>query len=261
MKVGIFAKGPACEPATSEDFARRASPPTARAAFVGLGSSAVSGARRRPRSRRPGLGGPTALGVPGDGAEWIRNEATEQSPGAVQVLDVYHAGEPGDRLAAIHGETAGATSWWRASRRRLVGDGWWGPCERIGATLVTHPTAACQAAMDGLTTYFSGHGADELRPSARDGPVDRRRDGRGGGQAVDRQAIEADRGQVEGGQRTGDGRIMLDHLRFSLVDLLGGRLTARIHWRTQRSRASDAGPSGSGRSGRGRWWFMVILDQ
>ena len=47
--------------------------------------------------------------------------------------------------------------WWHESRRRLVSDGWWGLCERIGATLESTPTPACQAAMDGLTTYFSKH--------------------------------------------------------------------------------------------------------
>jgi len=39
----------------------------------------------------------------------------------------------------------------------MVADGRWGPCERIGETLVAHPTAACQAAMGGLATYFSEH--------------------------------------------------------------------------------------------------------
>jgi hypothetical protein len=159
VKIGIFVRRPEGEPATSEDFASRALPaPTARVAFVGLESSDVFGARWRPRARRLGLDDPTALSALGDGAEWIWNEATGQFPGAVQVLDVYHAGE---HLAAasrsIHGETAEATSWWRESRRRLVGDGWWGLCERIGAALVARPTAACQAAMDGLTTYFGKH--------------------------------------------------------------------------------------------------------
>ena len=49
VKVGIFAKRPKGEPATSEDFARRALPaPTARVAFVALESSDVFGTRWRP---------------------------------------------------------------------------------------------------------------------------------------------------------------------------------------------------------------------
>jgi hypothetical protein len=159
VKIGIFAKRPPGEPATSEDWAGRAlPPPTARVAFVGLESSEVFGARWRPWATRLGLGDPTALSVLGDGAEWIWNEAAEHFPGAAQVLDVYHASE---HLAAasraVHGEGATATGWWRESRRRMVGDGWWGLCERIGEALVAHPTAACQAAMDDLTTYFSKH--------------------------------------------------------------------------------------------------------
>jgi hypothetical protein len=159
VKIGIFAKRPPGEPATSEDFATRAlPPPTARVAFVGLEPSEVFGARWRPWARRLGVDDPSALSVLGDGAEWIWNEATEQFPGAAQVLDVYHASEHlATASRAIHGEAAEATSWWRESRRRLVGDGWWGLCERIGAALVAEPTAACQAAMDGLTTYFSKH--------------------------------------------------------------------------------------------------------
>lgn len=159
VKIGIFAKRPAGPPSTSEDFTDRVlPPPTARVAFVGLESSDRFGARWRPWALRLGLGDPTALSVLGDGAEWIWNEATDQFPGAAQVLDVYHASEHLATAArVIHGETAEATSWWHESRRRMVGDGWWGLCERIGAALIAHPSAACQAAMDGLTTYFSKH--------------------------------------------------------------------------------------------------------
>jgi hypothetical protein len=159
VKIGIFARRPPGKPATSEDWGSRVlPPPAARAAFVGLESSEVFGARWRPWATRLGLGDPTTLSVLGDGAEWIWNQAAEHFPGATQVLDVYHASE---HLAAasraIHGEGPAATAWWRESRRRMVGDGWWGVCERIGEALVAHPTTACQAAMDGLTTYFSKH--------------------------------------------------------------------------------------------------------
>lgn len=159
VKIGIFARRPRGEPATSEDWAGRVlPPPTARVAFVGLESSEVFGARWPPWASRLGLGDPTALSVLGDGAEWIRNQAAERFPGAAQVLDVYHASE---HLAAasraVHGEGPVATAWWRESRRRMVGDGWWGLCERIGGALSADPTPACQAAMDALTTYFSKH--------------------------------------------------------------------------------------------------------
>ena len=125
VTIGIFAKSPAGEPATGEDWAGRVlPPPTARVAFVGLESSEVFGARWRPWATRLGLGDPAALSVLGDGAEWIRNEAAEHLPGAAQVLDVYHASE---HLAAasraVHGEGATATGWRHESRRRMVGDG------------------------------------------------------------------------------------------------------------------------------------------
>ena len=160
VKIGTFARRPPGEPATGEDFSTRAPPPpAARVAFVGLESSGVFGARWRPWAGRPGLGDPAALSVLGDGAEWIWNEAAGRSPGAAQVLDVYHASEhPATASRAIHVvETAGATSWWRESRRRPARDGRWGPRERVGEALAAHPTAACRAAMDGLTTYSSKH--------------------------------------------------------------------------------------------------------
>ena len=159
VRIGIFARRPPGKPATSEDRGGRSlPPPTARVAFVGLETSEAFGARWRPWARRLGPGDPTALSVLGDGAEWIWDQAAEHFPGAAQVLDVYHASE---HLAAAsratHGDGPAATAWWRESRRRMVGDGWWGVCERVGEALVAHPTAACRAAMDGLTAYFSKH--------------------------------------------------------------------------------------------------------
>lgn len=159
VKIGIFAKRPAGAPADSTDWERRVlPPPTARVAFVGLESSEAFGTRWRPWAQRLGLDDPTALSVLGDGAEWIWNQAQGQFPGATQVLDIFHASEHLAAAAkAVHGETSAATAWWETTRQRLVSDGWWGLCERIGATLEADPSASCQAAMDDLTTYFGKH--------------------------------------------------------------------------------------------------------
>jgi len=137
VKIGIFARRPPGEPATGEDRADRTPPPpSARVAFVGLESSEAFGARWRPWAGRPGLDDPSALGVLGDGAEWIWNQAAEQFPGASRVLDVYHAGGPiAAASRAIHGEGPAATAGgacasgsgggpWSRCRRRPAGRRW-----------------------------------------------------------------------------------------------------------------------------------------
>jgi hypothetical protein len=160
VKIGIFARRPAGLPATAAEWESRTLPrPTARVAFAAIEPSEQFGARWRPWAERLGLSDPTRISVLADGAEWIWDQVALHLPGAAEMLDIYHAGEHlSDAGKALFGAgTAEAAAWLEAGRQRLLSDGWWGLCEQIGQALVDRPDAACQAAMDALTTYFSKH--------------------------------------------------------------------------------------------------------
>lgn len=160
VKIGIFAKRPAGEPATAAGWESRALPrPTARVAFAAIEPSEQFGARWPPWAARLGLHDPRHLSVLADGAQWIWDQVALQLPGAAELLDIYHAGEHlSDAGKVLFGAgTAEAAAWLEAGRRRLLSDGWWGLCEQIGQALAERPEGVCQAAMDGLTTYFSKH--------------------------------------------------------------------------------------------------------
>lgn len=160
VKIGIFAKRPAGEPASAAEWeSRELPPPTARVAFAAIETSERFGARWWPWAERLGLSDPSRLSVLADGAEWIWDQVASQFPGAAGLIDIYHASEHlSDAGKALFGAgTEAAAAWLETVRQRLLSDGWWGLCEQIGQALVDRPEAACQAAMDGLTTYFSKH--------------------------------------------------------------------------------------------------------
>lgn len=160
VKIGIFAKRPAGEPAPAAAWESRERPrPTARVAFAAIESGEEFGARWEPWAERLGLDDPTRISVPADGAEWIWDQVALHLPGAADLLDIYHASEHlSDAGKALFGAgTAEAAAWLETGRQRLLSDGWWGLCEQIGPALADRPDAVCQAAMDGLTTYFSKH--------------------------------------------------------------------------------------------------------
>lgn len=160
VKIGIFAKRPPGEPAAAAEWESRDLPrPTARMAFAAIAPSALFGARWQPWAERLGLHDPTQLSVLADGAEWIWDQVALQFPGAAELIDIYHASEHlSDAGKALFGAgTEAAAAWLETGRQRLLSDGWWGLCEQIGQALGARPDAACQAAMDELTTYFSKH--------------------------------------------------------------------------------------------------------
>ncbi|MGE5754759.1 MAG: hypothetical protein ACM35G_03435 [Planctomycetaceae bacterium] len=160
VKIGIFARRPAGEPATAAEGDDRAPPPpTARVAFAAVETSAVFGARWARWAARLGIDAPARLSVLADGAESIWDQVAAPLPGATEVLDISHACEHlADASKAPFGAgTAAASTWLEGGRSRLLSDGWWGLCEQIGESLVSDPPAATQAAMDALTTSFSKH--------------------------------------------------------------------------------------------------------
>src|SRR5439155_16108820 len=74
--------------------------------------------------------------VLGDGAVWIWNIADEQFPGAIQIVDLYHAkGHLWDVAKAIYGAGSDLAEQWAKQRRDELDDG---KIENILAALALH---------------------------------------------------------------------------------------------------------------------------
>lgn len=160
LKLALFQKRPRGAPAAPEEWATRGLPaPTASAAYAALADSETFAACWRPWAERLGITDPSELTVLGDGAEWIWNAAERQFPGARGVLDPFHALEHvGVAAGTLYGEgTSAAAAWAAGVRRSLLGDGWPGLCDAVGATLAAGVSAAGQAAVDDLVSYFAKH--------------------------------------------------------------------------------------------------------
>ena len=192
MKIGIFARREPGETATAAEWDSRTLPaPTARVAFAAIEPIERFAPRLGAWAARLGLTDTAAITTLGDGAAWIWNAAAEQLPGGGGVLDIYHAAEHiADAGKGLFGEgTAAAASWLEGGRGLVLSDGWAGLCDHIGATLDECPRAGRARGVGRADGLLRGaYRADELRPSAVHGPVDRQRDGRGGGEEPDRQA-------------------------------------------------------------------------
>jgi hypothetical protein len=162
LKIAAFAKRPVGEAATPAEWATRQLPaPTARVLWSGVAPNEEFLRTWRPWAVRVGLPDPAAVTVLADGAEWIWNDAASQFPGAMGVLDVFHAVE---HLAAtgkqIFGEgSAEAAAWTERGRQQLLQDGWAGLCVHLNQTLAEDNGSVRQEAVDGLTGYFAKHTA------------------------------------------------------------------------------------------------------
>jgi hypothetical protein len=106
--------------------------------------------------------GPTSfdrLSVFGDGAEWIWSGAAEQFPGHRGTLDFVHAcGHRSGTADALFGEgTAEARGWFRAGRRALLEDGWYGIPEHVGRTPGGPVGEAGRSAIEPWVGYLAKH--------------------------------------------------------------------------------------------------------
>ena len=160
MKIGIFAKRPLGAAATPEQWDTRSLPkPSVRNAFASIESIDTFAPQWRQWMQRLGITAPASITVLGDGAEWIWDHAQVQFPGAIGVLDIYHASKYiSDAAKALFGDgTPEATAWLDQGRQTLLADGWYGICEHIAATLSTENTPQRQKAVEGLTSYLAKH--------------------------------------------------------------------------------------------------------
>jgi hypothetical protein len=164
MRLGIFAKRRRGQPATAAQWdSRRLPPPQARVLFAGVETAEHFGPRIRRWAGRLGISEASEIAVLGDGADWIRNQAHKQLPGAKQVLDIFHASEHLSACAQVlHGEgTAEAKAWLQAGRQALLTAGATGVQTYLAAERALLRSATKRAALASAAGYF-GRRAETL---------------------------------------------------------------------------------------------------
>jgi hypothetical protein len=162
LRLGVFAKRPRGRPATAAEWdTRRLPPPAARLLFGGVETAEHFGPRIRRWAARLGVTDAAAVTVLADGADWIRNQARRQLPGAGQVLDIFHATEHLAGCAkALCGEgAAAAKAWVDEGRQALLTAGAAGVRAHLAAARAGARSAAKRAALDEASGYFARRAA------------------------------------------------------------------------------------------------------
>jgi hypothetical protein len=158
MRLGIFAKRPPGRAATPAAWDTRRRPaPSARLLFAAVQTAQQFGPRLRAWAGRLGMRDPTEVTVVADGAEWIWRQGAVQLPGAVGVLDIYHALEHVAVCAReLYGEgSAAAAAWQERGREALLGSGWTGSDRLLGAPRAEVWAAGKRAALANWPGYFA----------------------------------------------------------------------------------------------------------
>jgi hypothetical protein len=159
MKIGVFAKREAADPATPEQWDKRDLPkPTRRFAFAAIAEIEAFAPQWGTWAERLGLG-QLRLRVLGDGAEWIWDHASYQFENWHGTLDIFHASEWLAKAAkAGCGEgTAEAARWLQESRLALLRDGYIGLCEYVQSSAGWVPDRlGLEAAAPEVLNYFCG---------------------------------------------------------------------------------------------------------
>lgn len=169
MRVGVFVKRPAGEPATPDEWATRKLPrPASRIAFAAIEDHVSFAARWQPTAARLGIRPNAALAVYADGARWIWDQVNYHFAFAKGTLDVYHALEHVSATGkALYGEgTVETTRWQDEARETLLADGWPG-IERVIHTAGSNAVRASQrTALTQLKEYLQPH-AEHLNYAER----------------------------------------------------------------------------------------------
>lgn len=144
VRLSIFAKRERGEPVVDLDAwdSGRLPEPTARVATAAVRSSAALGPQWRRAAGRLGIRATAELTALADGAKWIWAELAKNLPGAVGVLDFYHASEHLHAAAAARGGAAAVRAWYEARRRTLLESGAAGLLEALAADGQTGPELA-----------------------------------------------------------------------------------------------------------------------
>lgn len=157
MRLGVFAKRARGRPATAEEWdTRRLPPPGARLLLGGIETAGRFGPRLRRWAGRLGIQDAAEITVLADGAEWIRNQARRQLPGAGQLLDIFHASEHLFACAKVlYGEgTAQAQAWVEAGRQAVLAEGAAGVQTHLAAARGQARSAAKRMALADAAGYF-----------------------------------------------------------------------------------------------------------
>lgn len=122
VRLAIFAQRPCGTPITNLGAwaDERLPEPTARIATAAIRSSAALGPQWRKAAARLGIARTAELTALADGAKWIWAELEKNLPGAVGVLDIYHASEHVHAAAVSRGGDAKAIAAWYTARRRTL---------------------------------------------------------------------------------------------------------------------------------------------
>jgi hypothetical protein len=160
MKIGVFAKRPAGEPATAEQWDKRDLPaPTVRLAFAAIAPIETFAPVWVLWAERLGLG-EQRLNVLGDGAEWIWLHAEMQFVHWLGTLDIFHASEwlAGAAKAGCGEGTAEAARWLKEARLALLRDGYVGLCDYVHSSAAWVPSrSGLEEATPALLNYLCGH--------------------------------------------------------------------------------------------------------
>jgi len=160
VKVAAFARRARGAAATAADWDERDLPaPAVRSVLAAVEGAAAFGPRCAAAAARLGLTGPRALSVLGDGAEWVWNLSAAHFAGAAELLDYWHGAEhlsDGAR-AAFGADSAAAQTAAARGRLRLLGDGYWGVTEGVGAVAGQVTVGGDGAALGGVLNYFAAH--------------------------------------------------------------------------------------------------------
>jgi hypothetical protein len=160
MRLAVFAKRVAGDPATPAEWDRRTlPPPSCRILFGGLWTAEQYGPQWRAWAGRLGIRQADEITVLADGAKWIWNQVEQNLPGAQGVLDIYHGSEHLHGTAKVlFGEGAAERfAWVEARRQTLLAGGVAALRVELEQESARYPTAAQRASVQGLLDYLEPH--------------------------------------------------------------------------------------------------------
>jgi hypothetical protein len=160
MRVAIFAKRPAGESVTPDEWSdRRLPPPTARVAFAAIEKAERFTARLRPWQGRLGIKPKEHVHVVADGARWIWDAVANEFHHVDGVLDVYHAlAHLAQAAQALYGEgTSQAKAWLEAARREMLSGGWAALHKRLSRSRTAAESASKRKTLGRVIQYFRRH--------------------------------------------------------------------------------------------------------
>ena len=176
--------------------------------------------RVRREAERRGFPNAARRVVLGDGAAWIWNLSSEQFPGAIQIVDLWHAKEHLWEVSKVHaGDPGRVEAWARARCHELEA----GSLDNLLQVLRSRADQCESAPVRRLRRAQPPQ--DALRGVPRAGPVCGFRSGRGGLQDGDRHAIEKGRDALDRRRGQRHHRPALLQAQRSLRGLLGKPVT------------------------------------